>query len=41
MLNQNKDCKFGHDTVSKKIINSNSMILASIAEDEVLNVPVN
>jgi phosphoribosylformylglycinamidine (FGAM) synthase-like amidotransferase family enzyme len=38
MLNENKDCKFGHDTVRNKILNSNSMFLAEITEDEVLNV---
>jgi hypothetical protein len=38
MLNQNKDCKFGHDTVSNKILNSNSMFLAPITADEILNV---
>jgi hypothetical protein len=37
-LNQNKDCKFGHDTVNNKILNSNSMFLTQIAEDESLNV---
>jgi hypothetical protein len=38
MLNQNKDCKFAHDTVSNKILIYNSMFLTSITEDEVLNV---
>jgi hypothetical protein len=38
MLNQNKGCKFGQDIVSKKILNSNSMFLAPVTEDEVLNV---
>jgi hypothetical protein len=38
MLNLNKDWKFGYDTVSNKILNSNSMFLAPITEDEVLNV---
>jgi hypothetical protein len=40
-LNQNKDCIFGHDTVSNKILNSNSMnfmFLAPVTEDKVLNV---
>jgi hypothetical protein len=40
VLNQNKDCKFGHDTVSNKISNSNSMFLAPITEDEILNVTI-
>jgi hypothetical protein len=35
LLKQNK---FGHDTVSNKILNSNSMFLALISEDEVLKV---
>jgi hypothetical protein len=38
LLNQNKDSKFGHDTVNNKILNSNSMFLAPITEDEVLYV---
>jgi cytoskeletal protein CcmA (bactofilin family) len=37
-LNQNKDCKFGHDTVSNKILNSNTMFLTEITEDDVLHV---
>jgi hypothetical protein len=37
-LNQNKDCKFGHGTVSNKILNSNSMFFAPVTEDEVLNI---
>jgi hypothetical protein len=37
-FNQNKDCKSGHDTVSNKLLNSNSMFLAPVTEDEVLNV---
>jgi hypothetical protein len=37
-LNQNKDYKLGHDTVSNKILNSNSIFLAPITEDEELNV---
>jgi hypothetical protein len=38
LLNQNKDSKFGHDTINNKILNSSSMFLTSITEDEVLNV---
>jgi hypothetical protein len=38
LLNQNKDCKFGHDTVNNKILNSSSMFLTPFTEDEVLNV---
>jgi hypothetical protein len=38
MLNQNKDCKFGHDTANNKILICNSVFLAAITEDEVLNV---
>jgi hypothetical protein len=38
LLNQNKDSKFGHDTVNNKILNSSLMFLAPITEDEVLNV---
>jgi hypothetical protein len=38
MLNQNKDCIFGHETVSNKILISNSLFLAPVTEDEVLNV---
>jgi hypothetical protein len=37
-INRNKDCKFGHDTASNKIINFNSIFLAPITEGEVLNV---
>jgi hypothetical protein len=37
-LNHNKDCKFGHNTVSPKILNSNSIFLAPVTEDEALNV---
>jgi hypothetical protein len=37
-FNQNKDSKFGRDTVNNKILNSNSMCLAPITEGEVLNV---
>jgi hypothetical protein len=32
-LNQNKDCKFCHDTVSNKILNSNSTCLPPVTED--------
>jgi hypothetical protein len=38
MLNENKDCKSGHDTVSNKTLNSNSMFLSPITEDELLNI---
>jgi hypothetical protein len=37
MLNHNQDCKFCHDTVSNKILNSNFMFLSPVTEDEVLN----
>jgi hypothetical protein len=38
ILNQNRDCNFGHSTVKNKILHLNSMFLASITEDGVLCV---
>jgi hypothetical protein len=38
LLNQNMDSKFGPDTINNRILNCNSMFLAPITEDEVLNV---
>jgi predicted molibdopterin-dependent oxidoreductase YjgC len=38
MLNQSKVCKFGHDTVSNKILNQNAMFLTPVTENEALNV---
>jgi hypothetical protein len=37
MLNHNKDCKCCRDTISNKILNSNSLFLSQITEDGVLN----
>jgi hypothetical protein len=39
-MNNNKDCKFSYDTVSNIISHSNSMFLAPITEDEILNVNI-
>jgi hypothetical protein len=38
MLNQNRDCKFGHVIDRSKILNLNFMFLATVHEDEVLIV---
>jgi hypothetical protein len=38
MLNENKGYNFGHDTVNNKILRSNSVFLAAVTEEEVLNV---
>jgi hypothetical protein len=38
MVNLNKDCKYGHTPVRNIKHNPNSMFLAPVTEDEVLNV---
>jgi hypothetical protein len=38
MLNENNGYNFGHDTVNNKILKSNSVFLAPVTEERVLNV---